>query len=81
MLQGAKEPELAQRFVDFLLDVRAQEDIPLQMFVYPANRNAQLPDVFTRFGETPADPVELHPAAIDANREKWIEAWTNTVLR
>ena len=81
VLQGAKEPELAQRFVDFLLDVRAQEDIPMQMFVYPVNSGAHLPEVFARFGQAPSDPVELDPAAIDANREKWIEAWTNTVLR
>jgi thiamine transport system substrate-binding protein len=81
VLRGAKEPELARRFVDFLLDTRAQEDIPLQMFVYPANPSAQLPEIFTRFGQAPSAPVELEPAAIDANRERWIEAWTNTVLR
>lgn len=81
VLQGANEPELARRFVDFLLDVRAQEDIPLQMFVYPVNPGAQLPELFTRFGQAPSDPVTLESAAIAAHREKWIEAWTNTVLR
>ncbi|MCB0043711.1 MAG: thiamine ABC transporter substrate-binding protein, partial [Caldilinea sp.] len=58
-----------------------QEDMPLQMFVYPVLPDATLPDLFTRFAEVPADPVTVDPAAIDANREQWIEAWTNVVLR
>jgi thiamine transport system substrate-binding protein len=81
VLRGAKQPELARRFIDFLLSTRFQEDIPLQMFVYPVNPEAKLPEVFTNFATPPADPVTLDPAAIDANRERWIQAWTDAVLR
>jgi thiamine transport system substrate-binding protein len=81
VLRGAKQPELARRFVDYMLSVPFQEDIPLQMFVYPVNPEAQLPEVFTQFAIPPADPVVLDPAAIDANRERWIQAWTDAVLR
>jgi thiamine transport system substrate-binding protein len=81
VLRGAKQPELARRFIDYMLSVPFQEDIPLQMFVYPANPEAKLPDVFTQFAAPPADPVVMDPAAIDANRERWIRAWTDAVLR
>lgn len=43
VLPGAKNPEAARRFVAFLLSARFQEDMPLQMFVYPAGTQATLP--------------------------------------
>lgn len=81
LLKGAAQPELGRRLIDFLLDIPFQEDIPLQMFVYPANRSATLPDLFAAFAEAPAGPVVLDPAAIEANREAWIAAWTDMMLR
>ena len=58
-----------------------QEDIPLNMFVFPANTTAALPDVFRAFAELPPHPVTMDPATIAANRDRWIEEWTQTVLR
>ncbi len=81
ILKGTKQPELARKLVDFMLSRAFQEDIPLQMWVYPANPNAALPEVFAKFAQVPAVPAQISPAAIDAGREKWIEAWTTTVLR
>ncbi|HXF62557.1 MAG TPA: thiamine ABC transporter substrate-binding protein [Caldilineaceae bacterium] len=81
ILRSTQQPELAQALVDFLLDVPFQEDIPLQMFVYPANENAQLPDLFVQYAQIPSSPAQIDPAAIEANREQWIEAWTNVMLR
>lgn len=81
ILKGTHQPALAQAFVDFMLDRPFQEDIPLQMFVYPANREAALPDLFTQYAPVPEAPAAVDPAAIEANRERWIEAWTETVLR
>jgi len=75
VLKGAAQPELAQRFIDFMLDVRFQSDIPLQMFVYPVNPNATLPDLFLQFAQAPSVPVIFDPGAIEANREKWVQAW------
>jgi thiamine transport system substrate-binding protein len=81
VLRGAKQPELAKRFIDYMLSTRFQEDIPLQMFVYPVNPAAKLPEVFTKFAAPPAAPAAVDPAAIDANRERWIQTWTDAVLR
>lgn len=81
IVQGTQHEALAQAFVDFMLSEAFQEDIPLQMFVYPANQNATLPDLFVQFGEAPADPALVPAAEIEANREAWIEAWTDLMLR
>jgi thiamine transport system substrate-binding protein len=81
ILKGAQNRELAEAWVDFMLGVRFQEDIPLHMFVYPANAEAELPDVFVQFSVVPEEPADVPYEAIEANREAWIEAWTEVVLR
>lgn len=81
ILKGTDQLELAQAWVDFMLSPTFQEDMPLQMYVYPALSEAELPALFTQFAEIPSNPTVVEPAAIEANREAWIEAWTNTVLR
>jgi len=40
ILKGTPHLELARKFVDFMLSRQFQEDMPLQMFVYPVNRDA-----------------------------------------
>ena len=79
VLKGSKQGALAQRFIDFMLSKRFQEDMPLQMFVYPVLPGAALPDVFTRFAPTPTRPVSVPPDQIDQNRDQWIDAWTRAV--
>ena len=81
ILAGTEHLEAARQFIDFLLSVSFQEDIPLQMFVFPVNENAELPELFTTYAAVPENPVNMDIAMIDANRERWIEAWTETVLR
>jgi thiamine transport system substrate-binding protein len=81
ILKGAKNRDLAEKWIDFMLDTTFQEDIPLNMFVFPANEEAALPDVFTKHAVIPQRPAEVDYAAIEANREAWIEAWTEVVLR
>jgi thiamine transport system substrate-binding protein len=81
ILKGTQNREAAEKFVDFMLSERFQEDIPLNMFVFPANQEADLPEVFVNWADIPDDPATISPEVIDANREEWIEAWTDAVLR
>lgn len=81
ILKGTPQPALAEQFVDFMLSKTFQEDMPLQMFVYPVNQNAVLPEAFQKYTQTPAQPAALDPAEISANRQAWLEAWTNAILR
>ena len=81
ILKGTKNRALAEKLVDFILSPRFQEDIPLQMFVFPVNRSAAPPEVFNQHAKVANHPATVTPAAIEQHREAWIEAWTNTVLR
>jgi thiamine transport system substrate-binding protein len=81
ILKGTEHQELAEAFIDFMLSEQFQEDIPLNMFVFPANSEAALPEVFTQWTSVPEAPVVVDAAEIEANRAAWIEAWTEVVLR
>jgi thiamine transport system substrate-binding protein len=81
ILAGTEKQAAAQQFIDFLLSKEFQEDMPLQMFVYPVNQEAELPEIFTQYASIPEKPAILDAAEIDANRETWIEEWTQSVLR
>src|SRR5688572_24576375 len=81
ILKGAKQRELAEKFVDFMLSKQFQEDMPLQMFVYPVNPNAELPEEFIKYAQVPEQPASLPPDEIAANRDRWIQQWTDVVLK
>ncbi len=79
ILAGTPNRELAEKFVDFMLEVPFQEDLPLNMFVYPVNSQATLPEVFNSFAQAASEPASA-PADLAAKRDGWIEAWTQAVL-
>jgi thiamine transport system substrate-binding protein len=81
ILKGTQKRALAETFVDFMLSKEFQEDVPLQMFVYPVNPNALLPEEFTKYAQAPEQAAFLSPEEIAANRDRWIQAWTDVVLR
>jgi thiamine transport system substrate-binding protein len=67
--------------IDFMLSKRFQEDVPLQMFVFPAREDAVLPREFEEFAVVPSTPLELPPEEIEENREGWVDEWTDIVIR
>ena len=81
ILKGTKQRPLAEKFVDFMLSKKFQEDVPLQMFVYPVLPEAALPDEFTKYAQAPEQTAALSPEEIAANRDRWIQAWTDVVLK
>lgn len=81
ILKGTGKENAARLLVDFLLSPTFQEDIPLHMFVYPANSTADAGELFEQWAEIPRDPVTVDPAQIAAHRETWIETWTDIMLR
>ncbi len=81
ILRGTAEPELAGAFIDHLLSIETQAELPLAMYVHPARADVALPRVFERHALVPTTPLGLDPAAIDAGREAWIREWTDIVLR
>lgn len=80
ILKGANSKDLAKKFIDYALDTAFQEDFPDKMFVYPVNSDAQTPDFF-KFADEPALPADIGAIEIGENRDAWILAWTEVVLR
>jgi thiamine transport system substrate-binding protein len=81
ILKGSRHLALAEKFVDAMLDRPFQQDMPLQMFVYPVNPAAQLPEEFIKYARQASQPASFDPSLIAANRDKWITDWTNAILQ
>jgi thiamine transport system substrate-binding protein len=81
ILKGTQQRALAEKFVDYMLGTEFQQDVPMQMFVYPVNRNAALPEEFVQFAQAPQQTAALSPEEIAANRDQWIEAWTDVMMK
>ncbi len=75
ILRGTDDQEAAEEVVDFLLSQSFQEDVPLQMFVYPASSTAALPEIFTTYAVPVTDPYTLDPELVGAKSSTWIEGW------
>jgi thiamine transport system substrate-binding protein len=80
VLTGTKHPKEAASLLTFLMGTVVQEDMQLNMFVFPANTSAKLADAFVKFAARPAEPLTMDPAAIAANRDRWIDQWSTLML-
>ena len=79
LLKGGPNPAGGAKLIDFLTRKDVQEQLPLNMFVFPANTKANLPKLFVDFAAKPAEPLTLAPDEISRNREAWIDTWTSIV--
>lgn len=76
LIKGGKEPELAKKFIDWMLSKRAQE-LMKQWFRIPLNPEAEIVE-----GAVPASEINL--IEFDAvwagnNKERLIERWRDTI--
>ncbi len=81
ILKGTQNIELAKKTMDFILSNDFQEDIPLQMFVFPSNNDANLPQVFKKHASITKHPALLDPKLINSKRDYWIRQWTENILQ
>ena len=79
-LRGTRNPNNAKLLISYLLDEPFQESMPLSLFVFPVNKKATLPDLFTQFAVTPKNPLTLEPADIEKNRDTWLNSWRDIIL-
>lgn len=81
VLAGAANPAGARALIDFMLTPAFQNDVPLNMFVFPVASAATLPDVFAEHAVLADDPLMIDPALVEANRDAWTDRWVEIVLR
>ena len=81
ILKGTRHRRAAEAFIDFMLSKRFQEDMPLNMFVYPVVTGATVPAAFTTYGQLPSaqQTASLSPEAIAKGEKRWIQQWTAVV--
>lgn len=80
VLRGTDSPDAARRLVDFLVSERFQQELALNLFVYPVNQGVELPQEFLDFAVVPETSRTLAPELIDAERSRWIDEWTELML-
>ncbi|MFI8536005.1 thiamine ABC transporter substrate binding subunit [Streptomyces aquilus] len=81
LLSNAKNSKGGKALIDFLLTKKFQEDMPLNMFVYPVVEGAAVPAEFTKYGPAAKDPETMDPAKIADHRDDWVKSWTSLVLK
>ena len=81
VLAGADNPGGAQALIDFMLTETFQNDVPLNMFVFPVIESATLPPEFVAHAQIADDPFMVDPAEIEAQRNAWTDRWVEIVLR
>lgn len=79
IVKGAKNRELAEKFIEFLISEEAQEKLPLNQWMYPVNKNVELPEVFQYAAEV-EKPVTVDSAEIEKNYETWLNQWTQLMV-
>ena len=80
ILKGTQNRVAAEKFIDFLLSQPFQEDVPMQMFVFPVLPEAVIPEAFQKTVASPQQPASLDPDLIASQRDAWINAWINLML-
>lgn len=77
VVAGAKNPEGAQAFVDFLLSDQVQESIPANMYMYPVDSEIALPAEWEQYAALPENPIAVDAIEVAENRDVWIKSWTS----
>lgn len=81
VLAGTANRDGAHAVIDWLLSADVQADLPLSMFVFPARDGVRLPDVFTKFAATVADPLQLDPQEVTDGMAGWLADWGTVMGR
>jgi thiamine transport system substrate-binding protein len=75
VMRGTDRPEAARLLVDYLISRPFQELLPENLFVYPANSEAVLPESFMRYTKSVLDPWRMTPEDIASQRVGVLEEW------
>lgn len=79
IVAGTDVPELAHRFLDYLLSVEVQQMIPTTNWMFPVNAETPLPEVWQEYAVVPANPVRLDAELIAKNEERWLREWARVM--
>lgn len=81
VLKGAKNPEGAKAFIDFMTQKSFQQALPDNMYVYPVDRDVALPADWAKYAKTASKPFTVPPAEVAKNRSTWLSQWSDVTTR
>ena len=77
VLAGAANTEGAEAFVDFMEGRAFQEALPDNMYVFPVDPSAELPDLWSQYAVPAPRPATVPEADIAAHRADWLKTWAD----
>ncbi|HET9501334.1 MAG TPA: thiamine ABC transporter substrate-binding protein [Marmoricola sp.] len=75
VLAGAKNPDGARKFLEFMTEHDFQSALPENMYVYPVLEDAEVPPDWSKWAPPSPHPYRVPAAEIDANRSRWLTTW------
>lgn len=81
VLEGAKNPDGAQAVVDFLASRAFQESLPDNMYVFPVDEQAELPELWAQWAKPTTAPIQVDPEQIASQRQEWLTEWSDIISR
>lgn len=80
VVKGTDQPELARRFIDTLLSVPVQRELPGTEVMFPANSEAPLPQEWETCAVIPSNPVMLPLDEVAVNNDRWLQEWAEVIV-
>jgi len=77
----AKNPKLADAFLEFMLSKEVQSKIPTLNVQFPATDWAEPGEEFRKYAKEPDEPVTYSYDELKGNVEEWVEQWARQVAR
>jgi len=81
ILAGADNPAGAKAVIDFLLSPQVQAALPESMYVFPVADGTPLPAEWAKWAVQPTSTLDVSAADIDANRDDWLNDWTDVITK
>ncbi len=82
IVKGAKHIEEAKVFINWFLSPEVQREIPLNNWMYPANKNVELPDAY-KYAINPLNVKianeKMSGQEIMNNMDKWLDQWEQVI--
>jgi len=72
---GTDAPDLANRFMEFVLRPEVQSEIAVRNVQFPATTTAELPEEYAKYAQEPPEPVTFTYEELKGRVGDWIDAW------
>lgn len=74
--KGAKNPDGAKAFIDFMLSKDFQGALPEAMYMYPVDDAIELPEEWAKYAKLVPNPIQVKAEDVAKNHDAWLKDWT-----